>query len=187
VALLLGVALALPAAPVAGASRAYPEIASGGLASIGVPSPTVVGPIASVAPGDPSRNYPWAATNLDLAAAGYVEEEFFFDGQARRFVGEAFVEGEYPYRSRMLVRRPLDDDAFNGVVIVEWYNVTDQRDGDYDWLMLSDHILRSDYARALGLASPLAAAGESIPVDPRDVRRRDLLGGLIHEYHGAAA
>jgi len=24
-------------------------------------------------------------------------------------------------------------------------------------------------------------------VSPRDVRRRDLLGGLIHEYDGAAA
>ena len=41
--------------------------------------------------------------------------------------------------------------------------------------------------RAVGLAPPLAAAGEPIPIDPRDVRRRDLLGGLIHEYHGAAA
>jgi hypothetical protein len=43
-------------------------------------------------------------------------------------------------------------------------------------------------ARAiLGLASPLGAAGEPLLVDPHDVRRRDLLGGLIHEYHGAAA
>jgi len=25
-----------------------------------------------------------------------------------------------------------------------------------------------------------------VPVSPRDVRRRDLLGGLIHEYHGLA-
>jgi len=24
-------------------------------------------------------------------------------------------------------------------------------------------------------------------VSPRDLRRRDLLGGLIHEYYGAAA
>ncbi len=34
---------------------------------------------------------------------------------------------------------------------------------------------------------PLAEARDPIPVSPRDVRRRDLLGGLIHEYHGAAA
>jgi hypothetical protein len=30
-------------------------------------------------------------------------------------------------------------------------------------------------------------AAQPIPVDPRDIRRRDLLGGLIHEYPGAAA
>jgi hypothetical protein len=35
--------------------------------------------------------------------------------------------------------------------------------------------------------TPLAAAGGPIPVDPCDVRRRDLLGGLIHEYCGLAA
>ena len=29
--------------------------------------------------------------------------------------------------------------------------------------------------------------GQPIPVDPRDVRRRDLLGGLVHEYYGLAA
>ncbi len=28
---------------------------------------------------------------------------------------------------------------------------------------------------------------DPIPVSPRDVRRRDVLGGLIHEYHGRAA
>jgi transposase InsO family protein len=41
--------------------------------------------------------------------------------------------------------------------------------------------------RAVALASPLPGARDPIPVSPRDVRRRDLLGGLIHEYHGAAA
>jgi putative transposase len=51
----------------------------------------------------------------------------------------------------------------------------------------ADHYNRQRPHRALGLASPLAAAGEPITVDPRDVRRRDLLGGLILEYHGAAA
>ena len=28
---------------------------------------------------------------------------------------------------------------------------------------------------------------DSVPVQPRDVRRRGLLGGLIHEYHAVAA
>lgn len=41
--------------------------------------------------------------------------------------------------------------------------------------------------RALGLAPPRAEPRDPMPVSPCDVRRRDLLGGLIHEYHGAAA
>ncbi len=51
----------------------------------------------------------------------------------------------------------------------------------------ADHYNRERPHRALGLASPLAAAGQPIAVDPRDVRRRDLLGGLVHEYYGLAA
>jgi putative transposase len=50
-----------------------------------------------------------------------------------------------------------------------------------------EHYNRQRPHRAVGLAPPLAVARISVPVDPRDVRRRDLLGGLIHEYHGAAA
>jgi hypothetical protein len=50
-----------------------------------------------------------------------------------------------------------------------------------------DHYNRQRPHRALGLASPLVAAGEPIAANPCDVRRRDLLGGLIHEYDGAAA
>ena len=43
--------------------------------------------------------------------------------------------------------------------------------------------------RGLALAVPEAEAGErqSPHVNPRAVRRRDVLGGLIHEYHEVAA
>ena len=50
----------------------------------------------------------------------------------------------------------------------------------------AEHYNRARPHRALALAPPLAEAGDPIPVSPRDVRRRDLLGGLIHEYHGLA-
>ena len=49
------------------------------------------------------------------------------------------------------------------------------------------HYNRERPHRALGLATPVAEDGVSPPVRPPDVRRRDLLGGLIHEYHGLAA
>ncbi len=55
----------------------------------------------------------------------------------------------------------------------------------------AEHYNRQRPHRALGPASPLAGVSISVPisgrVDPRDVHRRDLLGGLVHEYHGLAA
>jgi hypothetical protein len=43
--------------------------------------------------------------------------------------------------------------------------------------------------RGLALAVPDASEHDqySIPVRPRDVRRRDVLGGLVHEYYAVAA
>ena len=43
--------------------------------------------------------------------------------------------------------------------------------------------------RGLALAVPDASGQDqdSMPVRPRDVRRRDVLGGLVHEYHAVAA
>jgi hypothetical protein len=43
-----------------------------------------------------------------------------------------------------------------------------------------EHYNRKRPHRALALASPLAEASITVPVNPRDVRRRDLLGGLVH-------
>ena len=51
----------------------------------------------------------------------------------------------------------------------------------------TEHYNRGRPHRALVLATPLAEPQDPVAVSPRDVRRRDLLGGLIHEYHGAAA
>jgi len=51
-----------------------------------VPNPNVSGPIRATArPGDPSHNYPFFASQFDLKRKGYVEEEFFFSGKARRY------------------------------------------------------------------------------------------------------
>ena len=42
-----------------------------------VPNPIVTGPIpALVPPGDPSHDYTFFSTTVDLASYGYVEEEF---------------------------------------------------------------------------------------------------------------
>jgi len=70
---------------------------------------------------------------------------------------------------------------------LDWTLILGGRHLDRTLRTYADHYNRQRPHRALGLAPPLAAAGQLITVDPRDVRRRDLLGGLIHEYHGAAA
>ena len=116
-----------------------------------VPNPTVTGPIASPdTPGAPTHNYPFFASNHDLAARGYVEEEHYFQGTANRYTTPALatgavIDGGHPYLTRMLVRRPADLKKFNGTVWVEWLNVTNGFDADnqsFSW----EHILAAGYA-----------------------------------------
>src|SRR5450759_4966189 len=70
---------------------------------------------------------------------------------------------------------------------LDWTLILGRRHLDRTLWTYAEHYNRGRPHRALGLASPLATAGKPIPANPRDVRRRDLLGGLIHEYHGLAA
>jgi hypothetical protein len=73
---------------------------------------------------------------FDLAAHGYVEEEFFLAGEAvtyRPVAGadwgrdgnwHAEPKGAVPFRTRLLVYRPADPKRFNGTVVTCWNNVT---------------------------------------------------------------
>ena len=74
---------------------------------------------------------------------------------------------------------------------LDWTLILGRRHLDRTLRTYADHYNRQRPHRALGLTPPLAGASISVPitgpVNPGDVRRRDLLGGLIHEYHGAAA
>jgi putative transposase len=70
---------------------------------------------------------------------------------------------------------------------LDWTLILGRRQLDRTLRTYAEHYNRGRPHRALALASPLPGARDPIPVSPRDVRRRDLLGGLIHEYHGLAA
>ncbi len=70
---------------------------------------------------------------------------------------------------------------------LDWTLILGRRQLDRTLRTYAEHYNRGRLHRALGLAPPLAEAGDPTPVSPPDVRRRDLLGGPIHEYHGAAA
>ncbi|PLT32715.1 alpha/beta hydrolase domain-containing protein [Bacillus sp. V5-8f] len=117
-----------------------------------VPNPTVTGPIKSNELGDPSHNYPQLATSIDLKKHGFTEEEFFFEGKAARYNTEQSLEtatpisSGHPYKTRMLVRRPISSENFNGKVVVEWLNVTSGYNLDAMWMASSEHFLREGYA-----------------------------------------
>jgi hypothetical protein len=128
-------------------------------ATAAVPNPTVTGPIAAtVAPGDPSHDYPFFATNIDLAAVGYVEQEFFVSGTANRYNTPTLtltngidptatvIDGGHPYKTRIIVRRPVSAADFNGTVLIEWLNVTNGYDVEADWFQSYEHFIRSGYA-----------------------------------------
>jgi len=87
-----------------------------------------------------SHGWAFAARMDDVAAYGYVEEEYFLEGTAAVYGladGASFtVDGRWsteaketlPFRTRLLVRRPADPAHFNGTVILEWNNVSMMHD-----------------------------------------------------------
>ena len=70
---------------------------------------------------------------------------------------------------------------------LDWTLILGRRHLDRTLRTYVEHYNQQRPHRALALASPLAEASITVPVNPRDVRRRDLLGGLVHEYYGLAA
>ena len=64
------------------------------------------------------------------------------------------------YKVRMLVRRPADASRFNGIVVVEWLNVTANLEGAADFMQMQEELLRKGYAwvgvgaQAAGVNSP---------------------------------
>jgi hypothetical protein len=89
----------------------------------------------------------------DLAAAGYVETELSMSGTAvawrartdpTPFDGRLDLEPgpESPYRTRLVVRRPADDAAFSGTVVLEWLNVSSGADTAPCYGFLGTEIVR---------------------------------------------
>jgi hypothetical protein len=117
-----------------------------------VPTPTVIGPIQETdTPGDSSHDYIFFTPKEDLAAFGYVEEEFFMEGEAYRYntpegATGSISSGPYPYKTRIVVRRPEKARDFNGVVILEWQNVTAGYELDAHWGPSWDHFVKYGYA-----------------------------------------
>jgi len=92
-----------------------------------------------------------------LADAGFVEQQFFMSGNAQKYKqagswasdgkwGASVVSTANPYLTAVVVRRPADPAKFNGIVLVEWLNVSTGYPLDVDWGMDREAILREGYA-----------------------------------------
>ena len=101
---------------------------------------------------------PVTAGAYDLAALGYVEEEFALTGTAHsyRLTSERGPDGrwavepaeEAPFITRVLLRRPRGDADFSGTLVVEWLNVSGGLDAAPDWMLAHTHLMRRGHAWA---------------------------------------
>ena len=103
--------------------------------------PSPPGPVNGIHIPDP---FDGAGNLQEFIDDGYTEEEFFFEGTATAFERDPAAPAwtstgawtarpsttipPAAYKSRMLVHRPTDPTKFNGIIVVEWFNVTAQID-----------------------------------------------------------
>jgi hypothetical protein len=117
-----------------------------------VPTPTVSAPPVG------QHGFPFLSEVIDLASYGYVEDEVFIEGTARSYVPvsplSGITDGRWDatptgptaaYKTRLLIRRPTSPHEFNGVVFVDWMNVTAGNDSDV-FGGISSELLNEGYA-----------------------------------------
>jgi hypothetical protein len=123
-----------------------------------IEGPIIVGQITT--PLDPRA--------LDVAKVGYTEHEWFASGTATRYTqqGERSTDGRWrispdgaaPFRTRFIVRMPADLARFNGVVALEWLNVSALELAP-DWSYLSDDALIGAGVAWVGVSA------QSLPIE----------------------
>ncbi|WP_367128461.1 alpha/beta hydrolase domain-containing protein [Saccharothrix sp. HUAS TT1] len=144
------------------------------------PAPRVVGPLPGTAPGDRLADriedtYPFFATPDDLAAAGYVEQEFHLSGAATGWaVDGTQVATDVPYTTRVVVRRPARARDYNGTALVEWQNVTAGYDLDALWN--ADSVVRAGYAW-VGVSAQRVGVDQLRAWSPARYGNLDVTGG----------
>jgi hypothetical protein len=111
---------------------------------------------------------------FDLGTLGYTQSEFLIEGTATAYGSAAALtsDGKWTvapshtaaYRSRIVVNRPIDEADFNGTVVVEWFNVSGNRDTGPDWQHTHVELMRRGYAW-VGVSAQLAGVNRML-TDP---------------------
>ncbi len=94
--------------------------------------------------------------DYDLGALGYQETEYSVEGTAVSYelVNERGVDGRWetragadaPFRTRFVVRRPVEAPRFSGTVVVEWLNVSAGMDAAPDWGFFHRYLAAAGHA-----------------------------------------
>ncbi|MDQ1438678.1 MAG: hypothetical protein QOK43_2307 [Acidimicrobiaceae bacterium] len=112
----------------------------GQAAAPSTPNPIVTGPVQ----GGIRTGGPWQASLYPVEPHGYAEEEFFLEGTARTLSATLPVK-EAPYKTRIIVRRPVSASRFNGIAVAEWVNVTGSYDLETLWPSDGELAMRAGY------------------------------------------
>jgi hypothetical protein len=160
-----------------------------GLAAVSAPiaAQTAVPTITAV-PGKPNL----LIANYDLSEVGYRASEAFVAGTATSYKlpGPATADGVWnavpaataPFRTRVVVIRPINPAKFNGTVLVEWLNVTAGQDAGADWMVAHREMIRSGYAWVGVTAQKVGIDGGGIMGQGTALRKADpaRYGSLSH-------
>jgi hypothetical protein len=135
--------------------------------SLALAAAVVTGPVTG---GDHGQPFGGMNAADPATAAGFVEREYFVAGTATSFTqdGAWTTDGVWKarpsttaeYKVRMLLRRPGNPARFNGIVVVEWLNVTALVEGAADYQQMQEELLRGGYAwvgvgaQAVGVNAP---------------------------------
>lgn len=97
----------------------------------------VEGPIAVTETSHPFSAMDYAREPLDIAAYGYVEEEYFVSGTANVYeetdVEMKIKHEDQSYKNRIFVRKPSDTTKFSGRVFMDIYNASNGYDIEDVW------------------------------------------------------
>ena len=117
-------------------------------ASAATPLPHVVGPLPNTNASHPFGGAAWQLQPQDLAARGYVEEEYLVSGKANVYDwgpgNKAVVRTAHaPYTTRVIIRRPIKRTRMSGTVVVEPLNPSNLFDLNIGWAMSGDQFMRN--------------------------------------------
>lgn len=143
-----------------------------------VPVPKIEGPIT------PSGGISFiGSTVFPLSEVGYEQSEYFLSGTATAYKSATPLtdNGRWhvtpattaPYKTRVVVYRPINAKRFDGTVVVEWLNVTAGIDAPAAWLSAHVQMIRDGMAYV-----GVDAQAGGINGEPDSIASEDAVDGL---------